>query len=91
MAELQWRTGKTQAEALDMMKKQLEKSGYGDSVTWDDNKFTASIGMGFMLDVAGTVTEESVTIEKCGGASGGMVMGKLKQMFEYLFPGGEVK
>ncbi|MFT3881384.1 MAG: hypothetical protein QM703_17180 [Gemmatales bacterium] len=91
MAELQWRTGKPQAEALELMKSQLAKTSYNDNVTWKDNTFTASIGMGFMLDIAGTVTDNMVTVEKCGGVSGGMALGKLKQMFEHLYPGGEVK
>jgi hypothetical protein len=90
MAELRWRTNKPAAEAKEMIQKQLDKTGYGDSVNWNGDTFSASIGMGFMLDVSGTVHENEVTIDKCGGVSGGMTLGKLKKMMEYLFPGGEV-
>jgi hypothetical protein len=89
MAVLRWQTGKPASEARELIQKQLEKTGYGDQVTWDGNAFTASIGMGFMLDIAGTVNDQEVILEKCGGMSGDMALGKLKKMFEYLFPGGE--
>lgn len=89
MAVLLWRTGKPASEAQTMIQQQLEKTGYGDQVTWDGNAFTASIGMGFMLDIAGTVNDQEVVLEKCGGMSGDMALSKLKKMFEYLFPGGE--
>ncbi|MBL8823905.1 MAG: hypothetical protein JNJ77_15065 [Planctomycetia bacterium] len=90
MAELRWKTGKPAVEAKVMIQNQLEKTGYGDQVSWSENYFTASVGMGFMLDIAGEVKDEEVVLEKCGGVSGGMALGKLKKMFEYLFPGGEV-
>ena len=89
MAELTWKTGKPANEAKEMVQAQLKKTGYGDQVTWADNTFTASVGMGFMLDISGTVKDQEIVIEKCSGVSGGMALGKLKQMFEYLFPGGE--
>lgn len=89
MPELKWKTGKPAGEARDMIQAQLVKTGYGDQVAWEGNSFTASVGMGFMLDIAGTVNDQEVVIEKCGGVSGGMALGKLKKMFEYLFPGGE--
>lgn len=89
MAVLRWRTGKPAGEAQQMIQQQLEKTGYGDQVSWAGNTFTASIAMGFMLDIAGTVNDQEVVLEKCGGMSGEMALGKLKKMFEYLFPGGE--
>jgi hypothetical protein len=89
MAVLRWKTGKPATEARDMIQKQLEKTGYGDQVTWDGLSFTASVAMGFMLDIAGSVNDQEVLLEKCGGMSGDMALGKLKKMFEYLFPGGE--
>lgn len=90
MAELKWKTDKSAPETREMIQAQLVKTGYGDQVTWDGNNFSASVGMGFMLDIAGTVNDQEVVIDKCGGMSGGMALGKLKKMFEYLFPGGEV-
>lgn len=90
MAELTWRTGKPAADAKELIHAQLTKTGYGDQVNWEGNTFTASAGMGFMLDVSGVVKDQEVIIEKCGGMTGSMVLGKLKKMFEYLFPGGEV-
>lgn len=89
MAELKWRTGKPADEVKEMLQAQLVKTGYGDQVSWNGYAFSASAGMGFMLDVAGLVNDQEIVIEKCGGMSGGMVLGKLKKMFEYLFPGGE--
>ncbi len=82
MAVLRWQTGKPASEARELIQKQLEKTGYGDQVTWDGNAFTASIGMGFMLDIAGTVNDQEVILEKCGGMSGDMALGKLKKRFE---------
>lgn len=90
MAALRWHTGKSADEARGMIQAQLLKTGYGDQVTWDGNQFSASIAMGYMLDISGTVGDQEVTLEKCGGMSGDMALGKLKKMFEYLFPGGEV-
>lgn len=91
MAELTWKTGKPSAEAKELIQAQLVKTGYGDQVTWDGNAFSASVGMGYMLDISGVVNDQEVVLEKCGGMTGGMVLGKLKKMFEYLFPGGEPK
>ena len=82
MAALQWRTGKSADDAKAMIQAQLQKTGYGDQVTWEGNDFKASIAMGFMLDIAGTVADQQVTLEKCGGMSGEMALGKLKKMFE---------
>ena len=91
MAEFTWKTGKSSAEAKEMILAQLVKTGYGDQVIWDGNAFSASAGMGYMLDISGVVNDQEVVLEKCGGMTGGMVLGKLKKMFEYLFPGGEMK
>jgi hypothetical protein len=91
MAELSWKTGKPAAEAKELIQAQLVKTGYGDQVTWEGNAFSASAGMGYMLDISGVVNDQEVVLEKCGGMTGGMVLGKLKKMFEYLFPGGEAK
>ncbi|HMO35589.1 MAG TPA: hypothetical protein PKA06_06065 [Gemmatales bacterium] len=89
MAVLRWKTGKPADEARELIQKQLEKTGYGDQVNWEGSDFKASVAMGFMLDVAGSVNDQEVVLEKCGGMSGDMALGKLKKMFEYLFPGGE--
>ncbi len=91
MAELTWKTGKPPAEARELIQAQLVKTGYGDQVTWEGNAFSASAGMGYMLDISGVVNDQEVVLEKCSGMTGGMVLGKLKKMFEYLFPGGEAK
>lgn len=90
MAALLWKTDKTAEEARALIQAQLQKTGYGDQVTWEDTAFSASAGMGFMLDISGFVKDRQVVIEKCGGVSGSLALGKLKKMFEYLFPGGEV-
>jgi hypothetical protein len=90
MPVLTWKTGKSAAEAKDMIHAQLEKTGYGDQVTWNGNNFTAQVGFGFMLDIAGSVKDQEVVLEKCAGMTADMALGKLKKMFEYLFPGGEI-
>ena len=89
MAEMTWRTGKSASEAKELIQAQLVKTGYGEQVTWDGNAFSASVGMGYMLDLSGVVNDQEVVLEKCGGMTGGMVLGKLKKMVEHLFPGGE--
>ncbi len=89
MAVLTWKTGKPASEAKEMIQAQLVKTGYGDQVTWEGNAFAAQVGFGFMLDIAGTVQDQEVTLDKCSGVTSEMALGKLKKMFEYLFPGGE--
>ena len=89
MAELTWRTGQPADQAKQLIETQLQKTGYGDQVTWDGNRFSASAGMGYMLDISGVVNDQQIVLEKCGGMTGGMVLGKLKKMLEFLFPGGE--
>ena len=90
MPVLIWKTGKPAAEAKDMIHAQLVKTGYGDQVTWEGHAFSAQVGFGFMLDIAGSVNDQEVVLEKCSGMTADMALGKLKKMFEYLFPGGEV-
>jgi hypothetical protein len=89
MPALVWMHGKAATHARDAIQAELRRLGYDSYVAWHDNEAHASVGMGWILDARGSVTDVSVILLKCGGGIGGLVLGKCKEVLERLFPGGE--
>jgi hypothetical protein len=88
MAVLVWKHGTTAAVARAAIQAELAKHGHDDKVTWKGDEASASVGWGAILSAAGRVTEEAVVLDKCGGAVGGIVLGKCREMLCRLFPAG---
>jgi hypothetical protein len=41
-----------------------------------------------VLSASGTVTDEAVILEQCGGVIGGIVLGRCREMLARVLPGG---
>lgn len=89
MSVLVWKHGTTAALARKTIQNELESLGHGSHVNWNGDEFSSSIGWGTILSLAGRVTDQTVVLEKCSGAIGGVVQAKLREFFERDFPGGE--
>jgi hypothetical protein len=91
MSLLVWKHGTTTAAAREAIQEELRKLGHDGKVTWKGDEATASLALGTMLGVRGKVTDEAILLDKCGGALGGVVLRKCREMLLRLFPsGGEV-
>ncbi|MFZ2657204.1 MAG: hypothetical protein WAX69_19880 [Victivallales bacterium] len=71
---------KNASEARKIVEKALYDMGYSDYVEWDGNSFTASAGLGMMLDLEGRVTDQEFIVEKCSGALGDKVLSECKKI-----------
>ena len=89
MSVLVWKHGTTAAIAREIIQNELEKLGHGGQVTWTGDEFTCSLAWGTILSTAGKVTDETIVLDKCSGAIGGIVLAKLRECFGRVFPGGE--
>ena len=88
MAVLVWKHGTTVADARDAITRELVKVGHDGKVKWSGNEATASVGWGVVLSASGKITDEAVVLEKCGGAVGGLVLNRCREMLARLFPTG---
>jgi len=88
MAVLVWKHGTTAAAARETIQAELVSLGHDGKVTWKGDEASASVGWGTVLSAAGRVTDEAVVLDKCGGAVGGIVLGKCREMLARLFPAG---
>ncbi len=68
------------SEVKKIVQKSLDELGYSDYVEWDGNSFTASAGLGMMLDFEGKITDEEFIIEKASGAFGDKVLDECKKI-----------
>lgn len=90
MAVLVWRHGRSAAEAKRLMQQELSAAGYDEYVTWDGHQFSASVGFGAMLKIAGGVSDSHVVLDTCGGALAGTVLAKIREILQRRFPNGQV-
>jgi hypothetical protein len=88
MAELVWKHGTTAAAAREAVQAELAKLGHDGKVTWKGDEASASVGWGAVLSASGKVTDDAVVLDKCGGAVGGIVLGRCREMLARLFPAG---
>jgi len=89
MAVLVWKHGTTVAAARDTIQRELVTIGHDNKVKWSANEASVSVGWGVVLSAKGKITDETVVLEKCGGAVGGVVLNRCCEMLDRLFPGGE--
>jgi hypothetical protein len=89
MAVLTWKHGTTADAAREAIQAEIRRLGYEGYVTWKGNDVTASAGLGTLVSVSGRVTDEAVVLEKCGGALGGTVLSRCRELLERALPGGE--
>jgi hypothetical protein len=89
MPILVWKHGTTAAAARDSVRAELDRLGHGGKVTWAGDEASASVGWGLVLSAAGRVTDEVIVLDKCGGAVGGLVLAKCRELLARLFPGGD--
>lgn len=89
MSDLVWKHGKTREEAKAIIQAELKQLGYDGKVTWDADSASASVGWGTILNASGRITDDTIILEKCGGAVGGIVLSKCREMLVRVFPGGE--
>jgi hypothetical protein len=89
MALLVWNHGTTRTAARDAILEELRKHGHDGKVKWKGDKATVSVGWGAILHAEGTITDETVVLEKCGGAVSAIVLSKCREMLERAFPRGE--
>ena len=84
-----WKHGKTLEEVRRLMLERLSDRGISDKVGWKVNRFTSTVGWGAILDLVGEIQSQTVVLEKCSGAIGGVVLGKCREAFREMFPDGE--
>ena len=90
MAVLVWKHGTSKAEARSAIQSELRQLGYEGRVAWDGDRATARVGpFGTILNVSGTITDDLIVLEKCGGLAGGTVLKRSRELLERLYPGGE--
>jgi hypothetical protein len=89
MAALVWKHGTTKDAAKQAVVEELQQLGVADKIKWSGDRATASIGLGMILSASGEVTDDAVVLEKAGGAAGGTVVQRCRELLERLFPGGE--
>jgi hypothetical protein len=89
MDVLVWRHGKTREEAKAIIQAELKRLHYDGKVAWDADSASASVGWGTILSASGKVTDETIILDKCGGAAGGKVLSKCREILARVFPGGE--
>jgi len=81
MAELIHKHSKGNAsEVKIIVEKALDDMGYSDYVEWDGNSFSASAGLGMMLDLEGKITDHEFIVEKASGAFGDKVLEECKKI-----------
>jgi hypothetical protein len=73
-----------------MLKEGLHDAGYADRVKWSGNEFSASVGFGMILNIAGRIMDQEAVLDECGGAAGGTALRMIREILQRLFPGGEV-
>jgi hypothetical protein len=85
MAELTHKHGRKNAsDVRKLVEKSLDDLGYSDYVEWDGNSFSASAGLGMMLDLEGRITDEEFIVEKCTGALGDKVLSECRKIAQDL-------
>jgi hypothetical protein len=89
MAVLVWKHGTTADAAGEAIRAELDRLGHGGKVKWTGDEASASVGWGLVLSAAGRVTDEAVVLDTCGGAVGGLVLAKCRELLARLFPDGE--
>jgi hypothetical protein len=73
-----------------MVKAALKESGREEAVAWNGAKAEARYGpFASIVNAKGEITDDVITLEKCGGVAGSLVLGKCRELLERLFPGGE--
>jgi len=90
MAVLMWKHGLSVDAVRQMFQQRLEEAGVNNSVVWAGNTFSATVGWGTILALVGEIQEEVIVVKKCSGGLSGVVLAKVRQAFEQMFPGGEV-
>jgi hypothetical protein len=88
MSILVWKHNTTADHARRLIQMKLAGAGVGQSVTWIDNAFQASVGWGVILKVVGEVTEEVVRLDQVSGALAKSVLSKSRDELASLFPDG---
>jgi hypothetical protein len=89
MAVLVWKHGKTRDEARSIIQAEVRRLGYDQKVMWSGDSATASVAWGAVLSASGKVTDEAIILDKCGGAVGGIVLARCRELLERIFPDGE--
>ena len=89
MSVLVWKHGTNLADARQRILLRLRGSGYDNKVTWKGDDFYSSIGWGTVLDIAGRIDDEAVTIDKSGGLIGDLVLKKSEVTLRDIFPRGQ--
>lgn len=92
-AVLIWKHGTTKAAAIDTLKNELRRLGYGNYVKWDGGEARARVTRFFfrIVDARGRVTDDMIVIERCRGMASGEVLKRCRELFQKTFPGGEVR
>ena len=72
------------SEVRKLVQDALEELGYSDYVEWDGNSFSASVGLGFILDLKGDITEHEFIVEKSSGTIGNKVLAECTRIAKAL-------
>jgi len=89
MGALVWKHGTSRDEARRLVQEELKQLGHDGRVRWHGDAATVTVGWGAVLSASGRVTDEAVVLDKCGGAIGGLVLERCRELLRRLFPAGE--
>jgi|GEM_PF-3148416 len=90
MAQLVWKHGKTQDEARHLVQAKMNEAGIADKVIWTGNQFQSNVGWGAVLSLVGEITDHEILLSKVSGMLSGTVLAKSRDVFEQMFPGGDI-
>ncbi|WP_010583323.1 hypothetical protein [Schlesneria paludicola] len=88
MSAFVWKHGVTADDARRLIQMKLAGDGVAQHVTWNGNRFTASVGWGFILKVVGEITQEVVRLDQISGPMTRSIITKSRDELASLFPDG---
>ncbi len=90
---LSWKHGTSKSAALELLKTELQLTGYARYVRWNGFEITSKVTRLFfkIIDARGRITDDAVIIDRCRGMASKTVLKRCEETLRRLFPGGGYK
>jgi len=89
MPKLRWKHDRSASAVRTLLQAELGKANRDDTLAWDGDAFSASVGWGTILKLRGHITEQEIVVDQCSGVAAGRVLSSVRASLTNLFPGGE--